>query len=172
MDYADRNLDDFDNFFLLELQIFPFFTHENKPRSWKWFAPVGCSIQAQDHHEGTLDEAKTLAGTGSLEGDAHLSVVLNDGGTDDIDQEDRTPSPSWRTATEYYSTPVSLHWDLDGNGSFETSGSPVTFSAATLDGPSVVQVAAQAQHPAGGPSGQSSTAVTVRNVAPHWRPSG
>jgi hypothetical protein len=165
VDYADRDLDDFDNFLALEFQVLPLFFHADKARSWKWFAPVGCSIQAQDHHEGNLDEAKTLAGTGSLEGDPHLSIVLNDGGTDDIDQEIDAVK-FLEDCDQYYATPFSLQWDLNGDGTFEASGSPVTLDAATLDGPAVIQVAAQAQHPAGGPSGQSATTVTVRNVAP------
>jgi hypothetical protein len=86
VDYDDRDRDDFDDFRALELQVFPFFTHADKARSWKWFAPVGCSIQALDHDRGTLDEAKTLAGTGSQQGDPDLRAVPNDGGTDDIDQ--------------------------------------------------------------------------------------
>jgi hypothetical protein len=169
VDYDDRGLDDFDNFFALELQIFPFFTHGDKARSWKWFAPVGCSIRALDHHEGTLDEAKTLAGTGAPQEDPDLSVVLNDGGTDDIDQEVDAVA-FLEDCDQYYSTPVVLQWDLDGNGSFETSGSPVTFDAGALDGPAVVQVAAQAQHPSGGPAGQSGATVTVRNVPPAVAP--
>jgi hypothetical protein len=169
VDYRDRDLDDFDNFFALELQLFPFFFHSDKARSWKWFAPVGCSIQAQDHHEGTLDEAKTLFGTGGLEGDPDLSIVLNDGGTDDIDQEVDAVK-FLEDCDEYYAAPLSLHWDLNGDGSFETSGSPVAINAATLDGPSVIQVAARAEHPTGGPSGPSVTTVTVRNVAPALTP--
>ena len=169
VDYADRDLDDFDNFFLLELQLFPFFTHADKARSWKWFAPVDCSIQAQDHEGSVLDETKTLVGTGSQEQDPHLSIVPNDGGTDDIDQEVDAVK-FLEDCDQYYATPVALQWDLDGDGSFETSGSPVTFPATTLDGPSVVQVAARAEHPAGGPSGQASATVTVRNVAPSLTP--
>lgn len=169
VDYDDRDKDDFDKFFVLELQLLPFFTHADKARSWKWFAPVGCSIQAQDHDGSVLDEAKTLVGTGSLEQDPHLSIVLNDGGTDDIDQEVDAVK-FLEDCDQYYATPVALQWDLDGDGSFETSGSPVTFPATGLDGPSVVQVAARAEHPAGGPSGQASATVTVRNVAPALTP--
>ena len=170
VDYDDRGLDDFDDFAVLELQFpIPFFTHADKARSWKWFAPVGCSIQARDHHEGTLDEAKTLAGTGSTQDDPDLSSVLNDGGTDDIHQE-LDAVAFLEDCDQYYSTPPVLQWDLDGNGSFETSGSPATFDAGALDGPAVVQAAARAQHPSGGPAGQSAAAVTVRNVRPGVAP--
>jgi len=57
-------------------------------------------------------------------------------------------------------------WDLDNNGSFETNGQSVSFSAATLDGPSgpyTVKVRATDQ---GGLSAVSSATVGVDNVAP------
>jgi hypothetical protein len=170
VDYDDRDKDDFDDFFTLEFQLLPLpFFHVDTARSWKWFAPIGCSIQAQDHHNGTLDEAKTLAGIGAPQEDADLSLVLHDGGTDDIDQE-IDAVVFQEDCDQYYSTPAVLQWDLDGNGIFETSGSPATFDAGALDGPSVVPLAAQAQHPAGGAAGQTGTVVTVRNVPPSVSP--
>ena len=72
VDYDDYALDDFDNFFLLErLEIFgqPIIVHNDKARSWKWYAPVGCSIQAIDHENDIVDETRTLVGTGVVERD-------------------------------------------------------------------------------------------------------
>jgi hypothetical protein len=70
----------------------------------------------------------------------------------------------------YYNATVRLRWDLDGNGSFETSGNSVAFSAASLDGPTTVTVNAQAKHPtddtALGTSPSVPVTVTVRNVPP------
>ncbi|MFL6237215.1 MAG: PKD domain-containing protein, partial [Thermoanaerobaculia bacterium] len=66
----------------------------------------------------------------------------------------------------YYATPFTLAWDLDLNGSYETTGSSVTFNAAAFDGPSDVTVPARAQHPSGGPVGQAFAKIHVRNVAP------
>ena len=40
-------------------------------------------------------------------------------------------------------------WDLDNNGSFETSGQTVAFSAVTLDGPSSYTVKVKATDPLG-----------------------
>ena len=174
VDYDDYDLDDFDNFFLLEFQFIPpatLFTHNDKARSWKWYAPAGCSIRALDYHEGNLDETKTLVGTGTVQQDADLSLVPNDGGGDDIDQEVDVVE-FLEDCDAYYAAPVVLQWDLDVDGSYETTGSLVTLDASAFDGPSVVHVPAQAQHAFGGAPGQAAATVTVRNVAPalaHFR---
>jgi hypothetical protein len=56
-------------------------------------------------------------------------------------------------------------WDLDNNGSFETPGQSVSFSAASLDGPSTQTVNVQTTDP-GGLSAVASVTVTVNNVNP------
>ncbi len=56
-------------------------------------------------------------------------------------------------------------WDLDNNGSFETAGQSVSFSAALLDGPSSYTVKVRATDPLG-LSAESSGTVGVTNVAP------
>jgi predicted extracellular nuclease len=56
-------------------------------------------------------------------------------------------------------------WDLDNNGSFETSGQSVSFSAALLDGPSSYTVKVKVTDPLG-LSAVSSATVNVLNVAP------
>ena len=162
VDYDDHALDDFDNFFVLE----SFLTHNDKAQSWKWHAPEGCSIETIDRtFDGNVDELKTLTGAEWVRSDTNLTTVLNDGGTDNIDQEidkiDFLPD-----CGNYYSTPFSLMWDLDTNGSYETTGNQAVFDAARLDGPSAVSVPVQARHPSGGPSGTTAALITVRNVAP------
>ena len=169
VDFDDYARDDFDNFFSLEPRVVisppSLFTHNDKARSWRWFAPAGCSIRATDYHNGVVDETRTLAGTGAAQSDADLKLVLNDGGTDDIDQEiDKVEFLPG--CAQYYSAPFILRWDLNVDGSYETAGSAVTFNTAAFDGPSVVNVPAQAQHPSGGPTGQATAKVTVHNVAP------
>ena len=62
-------------------------------------------------------------------------------------------------------TVVTWRWDLDSNGSFESPGQNVTFSAATLDGPSTRTVALQACDDDAG-CGTASATVNVTNVAP------
>ncbi len=177
VDYADYDLDNFDDLFHLEPLLIPqpspnppiHFNHGDKARSWKWFAPTGCSIFTIDHQGGVIDEALTLAGDGALHQDPDLKFVLNDGGTDDIDREIDAVD-FLDNCDSYYATPFALQWDLDRNGSFEATGSPVTFSAAAVDGPSEVVLPVQARHPAGGAVGQASAKVTVRNVAPQLAP--
>jgi hypothetical protein len=171
VDFADRYLDDFDDFSILE--SFPNVTspvqnvtHNDKAQSWNWFAPVGCSIKAIDNYQGSVDETRTLPGTGTIQRASNLSLVLNDGGTDNINQE-VDAIDFLGNCDNYYATPFRLRWDLDINGSYETAGNSVQFNATAFDGPSLINVPAQAQHPAGGPTSQTSTAtVTIRNIAP------
>jgi uncharacterized protein len=56
-------------------------------------------------------------------------------------------------------------WDLDNNGSFETNGQSVSFSALLLDGPSSYTVKVKATDPLG-LSAESTATVDVTNVAP------
>ncbi len=60
---------------------------------------------------------------------------------------------------------LTYEWDLNDNGSFETAGQIVTFSAALLDGPSSYTVQVKATDP-GGLFAISTAAVNVLNVAP------
>lgn len=178
VDYRDYDLDDFDNFFALEPRLVPsipttpptppeLITLNDKARSWKWYAPAGCSIFAMDFHQGTLDEARTLAGDNAVHEDSDLLNVLNDGGTDDIDQE-LDAVDFLDNCDQYYAAPFVLRWDLDLNGSFEATGSPVTFQA--VEGPQEVSVPARAQHPSGGPVGEAAVKIKIRNVAPQLTP--
>ena len=61
--------------------------------------------------------------------------------------------------------PITFAWDLDNDGSFETSGQSVAFSAADLDGPSGHIIAVQVTD-SGGLSATEETIVEVLNVAP------
>jgi hypothetical protein len=60
---------------------------------------------------------------------------------------------------------LSFAWDLDHDGTFETSGQDVTFSAAGIDGPSTRTVAVRVTDDSGH-SAVSEATVTVTNVAP------
>jgi hypothetical protein len=69
------------------------------------------------------------------------------------------------TASDPSGGPLSIAWDLDGNGSYETPGATAAFSAASLDGPSSRTVGVQVTAPDG--SVTTTTArVEVRNVPP------
>jgi hypothetical protein len=165
VDFDDYALDDFDNFFFLEISSS--LTHNNRARSWKWFAPEGCSIRAIDHGNGQSDppERRTLVGDGLVHHDPHLSLVLNDRGTGDMDRKIDAVGflPNCR---RHYATPYDLHWDLDVDGSYETTGTLALFNAAHLDGPSVINVPAQARNRSGGPTAEATARVIVRNVKP------
>jgi hypothetical protein len=56
-------------------------------------------------------------------------------------------------------------WDLDDNGSYETSGQTPTFSAAALDGPSTNTVGVQVTDDAG-QTGTDTATVAIANVEP------
>jgi len=60
---------------------------------------------------------------------------------------------------------ASVAWDLDNNGSFETPGQDVTFSAALLDGPTTVTVQVQAID-SDGATTTASAEIMVTNAAP------
>jgi hypothetical protein len=90
---------------------------------------------------------------------------LNDGGTDDIDEE-LDAVEFLGNCNDYYTAPVALSWDLNRDGTYESPGNAMTFSASGLDGPSDLNVSAQAQHPFGGPPGVAATTIRVHNVAP------
>ncbi|MEX2093581.1 MAG: PKD domain-containing protein, partial [Pirellulales bacterium] len=61
--------------------------------------------------------------------------------------------------------PLTFAWDLDDNGSFETSGASPTFSAAGLDGPTSRTIHLQVSDGDGGVT-TATTTVSVVNVAP------
>ncbi|HEY0733616.1 MAG TPA: FixG Ig-like domain-containing protein, partial [Herpetosiphonaceae bacterium] len=60
---------------------------------------------------------------------------------------------------------LTVAWDLNGDGTFETAGSRITVSAAQLDGPSTVPIRVRATD-SGGLSATDATTITVSNVAP------
>lgn len=60
---------------------------------------------------------------------------------------------------------LTYEWDLDNNGSFETPGQSVNFSAATLDGPSNYTIAVQVTDD-GNLSATDQATVNVVNVVP------
>lgn len=164
VDFDDVDKDDFDDFATLEYVFFsPIeIRFNNRATSWKWYAPVGCSIQVTDKATG---DTATLAGTGAVVSEADLRNVSNDTGTGDMnDMVDAVRFLG--DCTSYYSTPVTLTWDLNGDGTFETTGANPTFDATLLDGPGTIVVPAQAQHPFGGAVTSSTAIVNVRNVPP------
>jgi hypothetical protein len=170
----------------------------NSVSSWRWFAPVGCTISANDYpitsDEFPGPDTVLLVGNGAV----NVATDIGDLPVYEVPGTDLriSPVPAGETATSfdfnddlegitfyhynelgqrvhdcegYYGAPIGLSWDLDGNGSYETPGTSVSFSAATLDGPSTVSVSAVAQHPTDPTplgTGYGTATVNVHNVAP------
>lgn len=61
--------------------------------------------------------------------------------------------------------PLTYAWDLDNNGSFETPGQSVTFSAAGLDGPDTKTISVRATDN-GNLTGTDTAIISINNVAP------
>ena len=134
IDYDDRNKDDFDDFFRL-LWYF-----NDEASSWRWFAPQGCTIQASQHDIRDDDfpgRYKTLLGQGTVTAATNLDEVQSDNAPGSMN--DMISAVGFSCGT-YYTTPVTVSWDLDRNDSYETFGETALFSAAALDGPSTVEI--------------------------------
>ncbi len=69
------------------------------------------------------------------------------------------------TGTDPEGGTLTYAWDLDDNGTYETSGSTVTFSAAALDGASSHTVGVRVTD-SGGATATDTATVAVTNVAP------
>jgi hypothetical protein len=157
IDFDDVDLDDFDN-----LGRFCLYGPEGGIRSWIWYAPEGCTIRATHTQLGGV---KTLKGTGHIERDFDLAQVRNDLNTSDMDlRVDKIQFGS--DCDAYYDTGADLEWDLNLDGTFETTGDEVTFNSRGFDGPSVVNVPVQARHPGSTVPGPGFAQVVVRNLQP------
>jgi hypothetical protein len=171
VDYDDRGKDSFGDF--SELDGSPFDLHSgfnDEASSWRFFAPFGCTIRANDDDFGDDDfpgsHTRTLPGRGFFESAADLSSTRNDDDDGDMDDE-LTSVQFFDDCDDYYHATMLVSWDTDGDGTFETEGTTFEFDAAELDGPSKVEVKARAQHPIdfllGAPA---TTLVDVVNVPP------
>jgi len=69
------------------------------------------------------------------------------------------------SGTDPESGTLQYAWDLDDDGTFETAGQTVTFSAATIDGPATRTIAVRVTDD-GGLTATDTTTVTIANVAP------
>jgi PKD repeat protein len=117
---------------------------------------VTVTLRVSDDGGGVTTDTTTIsvdnvAPTADADGpytvDEGDTVGLNGDGTDPVD------------------TPLTYAWDLDNNGSFETSGQNPTFDATSLDGPTTVTVALRVSDDDGGVTTDTTT-ISVDNVAP------
>lgn len=166
MDYADRDRDDFHDFKELDGIVDGF---SDEARSWRWFAPSGCTMRANDDDFGDSnfpgEETRTLRGTGIVTPEPDLAAVPSDNGAHSMD-EALTSAQFFADCGEYYRAPVSVHWDLDLDGAYELEGYGVVFDAAWLDGPSEAEVPLQAIHSVDLRAGESIARIEVTNVPP------
>jgi hypothetical protein len=175
-DFLDWNKDDFDDF--KQFEGSPVDLHRgfnDEASSWRWFAPVGCSVRANDNHIGADsfpgDRTRTLIGVGQSRSDANLGNVRADFPSSDNMDGVVTSVQFLKAGTanddcDYYSYRPDLFWDLDRNGSYATTGNIVVFNGAELDGPSVFEIPIKAVHPTDGLTGLTSFKLQVLNVAP------
>lgn len=164
IDYDDRNKDDFDDV----VRLLWYFN--DAASSWRWFAPQGCSMQVSQHTIGDDDfpgRYKTLAGEGSVVAATNLDNVESDNAPGSMN--DMISAVGFTCGT-YYTSPVTVSWDLDRNDIYETFGETAPYSAAELDGPSTVGIPVRAQHltdtTALGVSAPQKVELRINNVAP------
>lgn len=89
--------------------------------------------------------------------------IANAGGPYEVDEGGSVTLSA--SATDPNGGPFTFEWDLDDDGTFETNGQTVTFSAAGRDGPSEQQVKVRVTNSAG-LKDKAKTKVIIRNVAP------
>jgi hypothetical protein len=162
-DYADRGVENYDNLRVM----YPGFN--DAASSLRWFGPQACTIEVDQH---SIDDDsfpggyKLLPGFGFPFAYPNLHTILWDNGPDPLN--DRISAVRF-SCDAYYSAPIAVSWDLNGDGTYEANGTSASFSAAALDGPTVAFVPARAQHATDTTAlgtGTTAVPVVVRNVAP------
>lgn len=189
VDFDDREADRFD-----DLDLFDSTTgteYFENAGSWRWFAPPGCTISANDVVISSPafpgEDTVQLVGDGSIyrHNDLDSIPVHRPSGTSilmspvpagesfvDHDFDDDLGGVTFfhvnaggeqvHDCAAYYDAPIGFAWDMDGNGSYETPGATAPFSAALLDGPTTATLRAQAQHPTdASPLGRGEAAAEV-----------
>jgi len=170
VDFLDWSKDNFDNFKDLDGSYVDLhFGFSDEASSWRWFAPFGTRIRANDHDFGDDgfpgEHTRTLRGTGQPQRSADLSSVLNNSGS--AFMGDAVTSVQFMDdVAAYYAGRPDLYWDANRDGSFSTKGVIATFRATGLDGPSNIDVDVKAVHPIDGQAGYAKAPVRVVNVAP------
>ncbi|MBI3397514.1 PKD domain-containing protein, partial [Candidatus Woesebacteria bacterium] len=117
------------------------------------------SLTLQDINSGAVPILKSFAVTSYDNNPPTVSAggqySVNEGGSVQVSANGNDPENG----------PLAYAWDLDNNGSFETSGQSVNFSATNLDGPSSHIITVRVTDN-GGLTSTSQTTVNVVNVAP------
>lgn len=168
IDYDDWSRDDFDDFKRLDpAHVQDTNGASDEASSWRWFAPAGCAIRANDDDFG--DESfpgpstLTLSNAGVPRRAGDLRDVRN--GSDSGDMNDSITSVEFFSdCDDYYAALMEVDWDLDRDGLLDTAGDVVPFAA--VEGPEELSIPVQARHPIDGRSSVDLVRVTVKNVPP------
>jgi hypothetical protein len=162
-DYDDRSRENYDNLPVMYAGL------NDEASSLRWFAPLGCSIEVDQH---SIDDDsfpggyRQLPGFGSTFAYPNLNTIQWDNGAESLN--DRLSAVRF-FCDDYYSAPISVSWDVNGDDTYETNGPTASFSAAAFDGPTVAFVRTRARHASDTSAlgtGLTLFPVTVRNVAP------
>ncbi|HEV8200982.1 MAG TPA: hypothetical protein VGS03_13250 [Candidatus Polarisedimenticolia bacterium] len=174
IDYLDRFKDDFNDFEKLDDAAFNPLADGfgDQASSARWMAPPSCLMHLNRDHvswdgpELAFDKRASIGGLGETQAKSDLHDMLDD--AQDHDMNDSISSVIFRPGCDAYYDVAALQvtWDNNGDNVFETSGTSVAFSAASLDGPTTATATARVTHPADGRSSTSPAAVHVYNVAP------
>jgi hypothetical protein len=112
------------------------------------------------------DEDGTYAAGNSVAVTVHnLPPTANAGGSYSVNEGGTVILHGTGTDPAGAADPLTFAWDLDNNGTFETTGANPVFSAAGLDGPTVKTVKLQVSDGDGGVTTDTAT-INVLNVAP------
>lgn len=119
-------------------------------------AVVSVRVQVSDKDGGVSVDTATVSV-------ANAAPVASAGGPYTVDEGGSITLTA--SAADVAADALTFAWDLDNDGTFETPGQSVTFSAANLDGPATLIVRVQVTDDDGGVAIASAN-VTVDNVAP------
>jgi hypothetical protein len=168
-DYDDRAKDDYANLPVMYADF------NDEASSLRWFAPQGCNVEVDQH---SIDDPSFPGGFRVLPGLSYpfpypdLQRIFWDNGSGSVNN---LVSAVRFFCDDYYGAPIAVSWDLNFDGTYETTGSSASFSAASFDGPTIAYVPTRAQHasdttPLG--TGRTPFPVVVRNIAPVIRTAG
>ena len=168
IDQLDQAKDNFDDFRQLDRAfLFDFNRFNNRAASWRWFAPVSCTIRANDEPFSDPDfpgtRTHTLSGIGEVTVVNDLHTVPNNTGTDHMFQA--VSSAQLTSCASYYSPTITPRWDVNFDGTTETVSNTVTISA-TENGPKTLELKVEAQHPVDGRVARKIIPVTIHNANP------
>lgn len=174
IDYPDRYMDDFNDFEKLDDAAFNPFADGfgDQATASRWMAPPSCLMHlnrddvAWGDPELPFEKRRSIGGLGHTQAENDLHDMYDD--AQDGDMNDSISSVIFQPGCDAYYDVASLEvkWDFNGDQVFEAPGTSVTFSAATLDGPTTASVTAEVRHPADGRSSTSPAGIQVYNVDP------